>query len=458
MITLDTKELARLHRAIADLWDPVTNPTVPPQPSPPLSGANFYGAKNETIGFRFSSSNPINFNLPNADWQLDAFSIGKVHTTNPSFTGAQVGPHEDPLYETFTPGEQWIDLTIPKTANSGINTFDLNGQLFSIYVFDFELPDKPSMPLLIELVSWYCYQGHYANTAKWDRQLPITQVYHDSLKRHRIEPMRPWLTAGDTQQWIDKAYEYWVLPVRSVDANTLTDSYLANMELEARYCLGKGLKPIIYLTDEPNAAQLSVGPTLYNNVKSKVPSAEIMVTTIKQPNKMADIYCPVFQHIGGDYIPSNQYQKLWGYISCMSHGCNYLGDSGEPDIGSVERPGIYSRAFFWAGEALGCEALLYFNSVEFFKYTSRDPFAESLWDFSGNGDGTLFYPDRINERPIESLRLKHLRRGSYDMDYLWLAEQKGIAINHMARDWKDWDKDNQNYDDEIIRLGLEIEK
>jgi hypothetical protein len=54
------------------------------------------------------------------------------------------------------------------------------------------------------------------------------------------------------------------------------------------------------------------------------------------------------------------------------------------------------------------------------------------WRFHGNGDGTLFYPGlptRIGgtrEVPVESLRLKHLRDGMEDYEYLKLARSLGL--------------------------------
>ncbi|WP_308639637.1 DUF4091 domain-containing protein [Paenibacillus silvisoli] len=63
----------------------------------------------------------------------------------------------------------------------------------------------------------------------------------------------------------------------------------------------------------------------------------------------------------------------------------------------------------------------------------------------GNGDGILFYPgrepffreqDRGIDGPISSIRMKNLRRGIQDYEYLWLAEQRGqkAAADAIARE------------------------
>jgi len=59
------------------------------------------------------------------------------------------------------------------------------------------------------------------------------------------------------------------------------------------------------------------------------------------------------------------------------------------------------------------------------------------WDFTGNGDGTLFYPgttDRIGGQtpiPVASLRMKMIREGMEDYEYLKLLSDAGGAADAM---------------------------
>src|SRR5260221_14790024 len=61
---------------------------------------------------------------------------------------------------------------------------------------------------------------------------------------------------------------------------------------------------------------------------------------------------------------------------------------------------------------------------------AADPWKD-VYLFGGNGDGTLFYPgrpDRIGGRtdiPIESIRLKLIREGMEDYEYLALLAKLG---------------------------------
>jgi hypothetical protein len=81
------------------------------------------------------------------------------------------------------------------------------------------------------------------------------------------------------------------------------------------------------------------------------------------------------------------------------------------------------------GWLTGVDGELYYATV--YAYNARDPWSEGVWDYGGNGDGTLFYPgtpSKIGGRtqiPVESLRLKHLRDGLEDYEYLHLLSALG---------------------------------
>ncbi|MBI3184769.1 MAG: DUF4091 domain-containing protein [Myxococcales bacterium] len=128
--------------------------------------------------------------------------------------------------------------------------------------------------------------------------------------------------------------------------------------------------------------------------------------------------------------------SLWWYQSCSSHGCN-LGASPDPAIERayrgwasymIDHPAALNRAMGPLAYLAGIGGELYFDTAH--AYASKDPW-EDLFEFGGNGDGTLFYPgtpERIGGQthvPIESLRLKQIRDGLEDYEYLLLAERLG---------------------------------
>ena len=436
---------------------------------------NLQGAKGEVVTMEFDhiDSSCITDTGP---FPSQTYLMQKVTTQSPSYAGAVVGDYYDPMIEmTKLPscmsGRYWTDIKIPLTATAGNYNFTVDNKSVQLKVLNWSMPTIPTIPLLIEMTSWYAFQGHYGTLSSkpWSQQGPLTDLYTKSLEDHRINPYKHYISTSD-QTRILNASPYVVLPVLGTSPTTMTDSNLASMETLAKQAIAQNKKPIIYFWDEPSSSAITSMVPLVKNVKAKVPSAKIMVTTtFNQTLKNAgvDIFTPVMQHIGGSRPNASAYPELWTYVSCMSHGCaNTQGNSGEPDL-MLDRDPVYSRSFFWAGQAVGAKALLYFNSVEFFKSPSKDAMAEALWigggsigggwDFSGNGDGTLFYPNKIDNTPIVSLRLKMLRRGSFDMEYLAKAKAQGITVAPLATDWKIWDKNNINYDTEIKRLGALIQ-
>jgi hypothetical protein len=132
-------------------------------------------------------------------------------------------------------------------------------------------------------------------------------------------------------------------------------------------------------------------------------------------------------------------KQIWWYQACNVHGCDSgpFGDreldraySGWPSY-MVDHPATLNRAMGVLGWLTGVDGELYFATV--YAYNFRDPWTEGVHDFGGNGDGTLFYPGtpaKIGGRthiPVESLRLKHLRDGLEDYEYLRALQALGAG-------------------------------
>ncbi|MCG3115163.1 MAG: DUF4091 domain-containing protein [Candidatus Manganitrophus sp. SA1] len=127
-------------------------------------------------------------------------------------------------------------------------------------------------------------------------------------------------------------------------------------------------------------------------------------------------------------------KELWWYQACGSHGCGGS-ETGYPTP-MADLPAIYSRAFEWLTyqyqigyAAPGPGTQLYFDTVYAYQFPTNDPW-KNIYYFSGNGDGTFFYPGRPDKIggtrhiPIPSIRLKMLREGIEDYEYLTLVEAK----------------------------------
>jgi hypothetical protein len=134
----------------------------------------------------------------------------------------------------------------------------------------------------------------------------------------------------------------------------------------------------------------------------------------------------------------------WMYASCMSHGCGQSVDgeyAGDPDLAGwpsqmIDHTAIRNRALPWVAASKGFTGELYFAVA--YAFGKRDPW-QSQWDFTGNGDGTLFYPGtpaKIGGKtdiPVDSLRMKEIRDGIEDFEYLTeLAKLEGEASARSA--------------------------
>ncbi|MBD3316955.1 MAG: DUF4091 domain-containing protein, partial [Chitinivibrionales bacterium] len=198
---------------------------------------------------------------------------------------------------------------------------------------------------------------------------------------------------------------------------------------------------------------------------------ELLNTTLNPPqNSYFDIWAVTFTRIDGRHWDgSHTYTRpeydadiengaqLWWYNSCMSHGCGTVGSSnheGYPQYG-VEYPAMYTRMFPWLAFKNRIQGEMYWAAT--FSY-AEDPW-QSLWmsSYGGYGDGTFFYPGVPNTGeaglpaggrgantpsiggthhiPIESIRLKLIREGYEDFEYLHLLDKLGggeFAQNKVA--------------------------
>lgn len=165
-----------------------------------------------------------------------------------------------------------------------------------------------------------------------------------------------------------------------------------------------------------------------------------------------DILVPLVNHMDAPTAPFMGNQRphyedfikkggeVWLYQSCMSHGCSFGGAEKGAVWPSymVDVPAPRNRAMQWVDFAYGVTGELYYETVMTYDW---DPWS-SLFSFSGNGDGTLLYPGKpgkiggTSQVPVPSLRLKHIRDGVEDYEYLAMLVKLGDSAlaQKLARD------------------------
>ncbi|MBF6619469.1 MAG: DUF4091 domain-containing protein [Patulibacter sp.] len=153
-----------------------------------------------------------------------------------------------------------------------------------------------------------------------------------------------------------------------------------------------------------------------------------------------NLYDPFLGHAG---------TSLWLYLACTSGGC----DGGQTDpvaiadpehdgwpSYSIDQPGSQASAMGWLAFMYDVAGESYFDVASGF---AKGPdFQHGIETFGTNGDGLLFYPGHVEvsgpggatveDMPFESIRLKRIREGREDHEYLQLLEACGRRSEAMA--------------------------
>jgi hypothetical protein len=120
--------------------------------------------------------------------------------------------------------------------------------------------------------------------------------------------------------------------------------------------------------------------------------------------------------------------RLWWYQSCMSHGCNTVGGtyfSGWPSF-MVDNTAAQNRSQGMLSWLYRVSGVLYYD-IDYSLSTAWN----SVYAFGGNGDGTLVYPGTpsviggTTNIPVASIRLKMIREGFEDYEYMKLVSDLG---------------------------------
>ncbi len=137
------------------------------------------------------------------------------------------------------------------------------------------------------------------------------------------------------------------------------------------------------------------------------------------------------QRASYDSFLSAPNRLLWLYQACEpSSTCssgNVGGQPGWPTV-FIDEPAITNRIMQWMDFAYQVQAELYYETT--YAMETQDAW-QSQYEFGNNGDGSFFYPGKpsviggTHDIPIESFRLKMLREGMQDYEYLTRLAQLG---------------------------------
>lgn len=191
-------------------------------------------------------------------------------------------------------------------------------------------------------------------------------------------------------------------------------------------------KAYCYWYDEPEESDYPFVIGGMKLLKATFPNVRRLLT--EQPEaplyQYVDIWVPVFPLYNEERCKERQRarQEVWWYVCCVPrhpYPNNF-----------IDYPGIEHRIRLWMNWKYKVTGDLYWSTTYWHKNPWRTPMSYTPDDTGmwGNGDGYLLYPpergeakERVIGGPVPSIRLKLIREGIEDAEYLWMLEEK-IAL------------------------------
>jgi len=372
----------------------------------------------------------------------------------------------------------WIELLIPDNqppgTYSGVVTVTATGQTaatvgVSVQVRGFALPSTSSLGSAYGF-DWdgpcVGHFGGYGPPNCDDAQLEaLNALYFQDALNHRLTISElvyaPPITNGTGDfTTFDTLYGPFLNGTALTGPNTLTgakitsimytgDQVAASYAAWATHAKANGWfdRVFDYTCDEPpNGCAWSAIPTRATIVHNGDPNFRTLTTTTiqaAQANNVLsslDILVPIINEMYGtaeDPYPGNQRSNyatfltqpnklLWMYQSCEpSSSCangTVDGYSGWPTM-FIDESAVSNRMMQWMHFLYQTSTDLYYDTTYAMSQTSQDSWT-TQYEFGNNGDGSIWYPGKpsviggTHDIPIESIRMKMLREGMQDYEYL----------------------------------------
>ncbi len=357
----------------------------------------------------------------------------------------------------------------------------------TLRVWDFDLPDRATAKSDF---------GSFGRAIEYHRKhhpdldgAALEEAYSAELIRHRLMPAPPAAAQpkANPDGSIDTAESHPILKhyiedlgLRSIRVRhfpygdplgrnrDLTIGYLRNLYA---YLEQNGWQDLhhIYILDEPNDAeayeQVRQRAALVHEAdrRLKVLCTEQTITSNEEWGNLygaVDIWCPLWALYDEPTAEQRQGQgeEIWGYTALCQ------GRQPSP-WWELDFPALNYRVPMWVNWRHGMTGLLYWTTCHWGQV--EDPWTDPLTYKPSeravfNGEGSLFYPGVSadgQDRPVPSLRLKMIREGMEDYEYLALLDATGIDVEveegevrawvrladveamRIARSWFDWEQD-----------------
>lgn len=364
----------------------------------------------------------------------------------------------------------WVDVRVPENARPGEyrGTVEVTADGHRsevpvvLTVVSARLPSTPSLATAFLLWPPHVCRAHTGSedcNGNPDTMVALLKSYHRMALEHRMTLSSGFPRSETLPDW--NAWDAEWAPFLDGTADTrLRGARMTSVEylgprtaeayadfaahFQARGWLERAYD---YVGDEPPLG--TTFPVLRGNAtlaRRNAPGLRTLLTTNMTQlrnnglEELIDIAVPLVNDMGGnqraqyDAFLERPSRELWLYQSCMSHGCEYGTNAPENRPGSgwpsymLDRSAAKARSMEWVSFLQGATGELYYQTVGMLDTAWTDQFR-----FNGNGDGTLFYPgtpERIGGAthvPVASMRMKYIRMGVQDYEWLRMVSEAGDA-------------------------------
>jgi Domain of unknown function (DUF4091) len=381
----------------------------------------------------------------------------------------------------------WVDVLVPQNATVGmysgsitITAVNFNATVpIQLTVFDATLPSTSSLQSAFAL-GWddVCIakygQGCFSlNPPNEEEGWSLNELIARAALNNRITISNPQyqpLNTGNLQ-----FFRKYILPLLMGTAPTtqLPSAKLTSFQVDTGPSLaawqneaqlqGFADRAFVYACDEPlgDAAKWNACQQQASNAHAVWANIPILVTASIQNASLFNAtgyinwLVPIVNDMDdkpgnanagnqrsnyGTFLGLNAINRVWLYTSCFSYGCDPNITCQSSPSGSatndpyfngwpgyaIDEPASEARAMGWLSFLYDTTGELYYNVTHCLSSAWTAQYASG-----GNGDGTLFYPGNPQNIggtdwiPLESMRLKLIRDGYEDYEYLKILANSG---------------------------------
>jgi Domain of unknown function (DUF4091) len=386
--------------------------------TPSAAPSGYYtGTVTVSNGSAVLATLPIRFKV--WDWVMPS-SASLKSTTGVSFQGFCDQVYGSLIACTAYPGANTTDKAVTLTHIDTTVLFldhrvSLSGAIYPpVTNNDFTAFDATYGPLL---------NGTPANTKTMLPGARMTTLQYPFLgsSPNNATNIQQWVTHFQTKGWLPTLFEYHCdePPTGCSWATTLS---------EANF---------VHASSNPHMQTLITANMANAAANGLIPNAiDIIVPVVNDLDPQGGSN----QRSAYNAYLSDPTKHIWWYQSCMSNMTCSNGNVGPRaatwPVYTIDSTPVRNRVFQWLAYLNQIEGELYYGADTCFIASdgciTSDPWT-NVYNFGGNGDGTLFYPGSVAKVggttpiPIPSVRLKHIRDGMQDYEYLIALDKAGQA-------------------------------